>query len=89
MWMPGETNYGIYGLARARDGSGDVLLFAATGAAETGLKVARVEEAALADRSKYTYWDGSAWAETAPSASDTKSNIFSNAGGIGTGVSWF
>ena len=87
MWKPNETNYGIYGLARARDGSDDIYLFAAPTTADSGLKVAKVAEASIADKSKYTYWDGSTWALTAPSANDTKSNVFSNKGGIGTGVS--
>ena len=87
MWQPNEINYGLYGLARARDGSDDIYLFVAPSAADSGMKVAKVTEASIADKTKYTYWDGSKWAPTPPSASDTKSDIFSNQGGIGTGVS--
>jgi hypothetical protein len=89
MWYPTEINYGLYGLARARDGSNDIFLLAApTGA--FGVKIARVAEASIGDKSKYKYWNGSAWVATAPAATDKTANIFNynNGGfGVGTGVS--
>ncbi|TVY36703.1 hypothetical protein LOCC1_G008731 [Lachnellula occidentalis] len=88
-WKTDQINFGIYGLANTRDGSGDIYMFAVT-SSKGGMKVAKVAEASIADTTKYTYWDGSTWATTAPSASDTTSEIFSNGdSGISTGdVFW-
>jgi hypothetical protein len=89
MWYPNEINWGDFALARARDGTDDIFMLASPGEA-FGVKVARVPEASIADRSKYTYWDGSAWVASPPAADDTSANIFNydvNGYGVGTGVS--
>jgi hypothetical protein len=86
LWFPNEVNYGSFALARARDGSGDIFLLAAPSGA-FGMKVARVSEASISDRSKYKYWNGSAWVATSPTATDSASNIFNyNMGGWGPGT---
>lgn len=86
LWFPNEINYGLFSLARARDGTGDIFLFAAPSGA-FGIKVARVAEASIADRKKYKFWNGSAWVTTAPAPTDSASNILSyNAGGWGPGT---
>lgn len=86
MWYPNEINYGSFGLARARDGSGDIFLLAAPEGA-FGLKVARVAEASITDKSKYKYWNGKAWAATPPAATDASANVLNyKAGGFGVGT---
>lgn len=86
MWYPNEINYGLFGLARSRDGSKDIFLLAAPAGA-FGIKVARVAESAIGDKSKYKYWNGAAWTATAPSATDTTANILNyNVGGYGVGT---
>ncbi|KAH6724457.1 hypothetical protein BKA61DRAFT_687688 [Leptodontidium sp. MPI-SDFR-AT-0119] len=81
-----QTNYGQFGLARARDGSNDIFLFAAPDQS-FGLKVARVDEADIADKTKYTFWDGKTWAKNPPGALDTSANIFQyNQDGFGPGT---
>lgn len=89
LWYKYQTNYGQFGLARARDGSNDIFLFAAPDQS-FGLKVARVDEADIADKTKYTFWDGKTWAKNPPGALDTSANIFQynqDGFGPGTGVS--
>lgn len=91
MWYPDEINYGGFALARARDGTNDIYMLARPDGA-FGIKVARVAEATIADRSKYTYWDGSSWTATPPSATDKTANIFNydvGGYGVGDGVSSF
>jgi hypothetical protein len=59
------------------------------GAVTFGLKVARVAEASIAGKSKYTYRDGKAWAATHPAVNDASINILNyKAGNVGvaTGV---
>jgi hypothetical protein len=86
MSYPNEINYGSYGLVRARDGSNDIFLLASPSGA-LGVKVVRVAEADIADRTKYKFWNGKTWAASPPAATDVGSNIFSYKGGVGTGVS--
>jgi len=86
LFYPNEINYGLFSLARARDGSNDIFLFAAPAGA-FGMKVARVAEASIGDRSKYTYWNGSNWIATPPAAANQPANIFNyNVGGYGPGT---
>lgn len=90
MWYPDETNYGLYGLARGPDPSNEIFLAAAPDDA-FGVKVARVAEASIADKTAYEFWDGEQWSSSAPAANDTSANIFNyNSGGygVGTGVSF-
>ena len=89
LWYKYQTNYGQFGLARARDGSNDIFLFAAP-EDSFGLKVARVDESQIADKTKYTFWDGKKWAKNPPGAQDASANIFQykqDGFGVGTGVS--
>lgn len=89
LWYKYQTNYGQFSLARARDGSNDILLFAAP-KGSFGLKVARVDEKDIADKNKYTFWDGKSWASNPPGALDPTANIFqynNDGAGVGTGVS--
>lgn len=89
LWYKYQTNYGEFGLARARDGTNDIFLFAAP-EGSFGLKVARVCETEIADKTKYTFWDGNTWAKNPPGALDASANIFQyneNGVGPGTGVS--
>ncbi|KAL2075854.1 hypothetical protein VTL71DRAFT_797 [Oculimacula yallundae] len=86
LWYKYETNYGEFGLARARDGSNDIFLFAVP-EKSFGLKVARVSETEIADKTKYTFWDGKTWAKNPPGALDFSANIFQyNEGGFGPGT---
>ncbi|TVY82349.1 hypothetical protein LSUE1_G002407 [Lachnellula suecica] len=91
MWYANEINYGLYGLARARDDSDDIFMFGAPKGA-FGIKVARVAEDSIRDRSKYIFWNGKEWATTSPAANDASANIFnyrSGDYGVGTGdVFW-
>ncbi|KAF2664414.1 hypothetical protein BT63DRAFT_429895 [Microthyrium microscopicum] len=87
MWYPWEINWGTYGLVRARDGTNDIFLLAAPANA-FGVKLARVPEASIADRTKYLFWNGNNWTAAPPAATDASSNIFSfttSGYGVGTG----
>ena len=88
MWHGDEIGWGAFGMARAEDGSDDIYLFA-TAEAFLGVKVARVAETSIADRSKYRFWSGSGWESTPPSQNDALSNIlsYSTNKGVNTGVS--
>ncbi|KAK3056483.1 hypothetical protein LTS18_011682 [Coniosporium uncinatum] len=51
------------------------------------MKVARVAEASIGDRSKYAYWNGTQWVAKPPAAANQVSNIFDyNVGGYGPGT---
>lgn len=84
-----DINYGSFALARARDGSDCIYMFAAPSDA-LGIKVARVNESQITDKTKYTYWNGKTWATSRPSSSDKGANLFNYSAanlGPGTGVS--
>ncbi|CZS99016.1 hypothetical protein WAI453_008420 [Rhynchosporium graminicola] len=86
LWYKYEMNYGDFGLARARDGSNDIFLFAAP-EKSFGMKVARVCETEIADKTKYLFWNGKTWSKNPPGALDSTANIFQyNEGGFGPGT---
>ncbi len=86
LWYAYQINYGSFGLARAQDGTDDIFMFAAPKGA-FGVKVARVCESDIADKSKYKYWNGKTWATNPPAAWNSEANIFNyNQGGWGPGT---
>ncbi|KAF2814104.1 uncharacterized protein BDZ99DRAFT_231473 [Mytilinidion resinicola] len=66
LFLSNEVSYGSFGTAKAWNGK--LMLFGNT---KGGIKIARVDPADRADRTKYEYWDGSAYTATMPSASST------------------
>ncbi|MCJ1241857.1 hypothetical protein MMC14_009863 [Varicellaria rhodocarpa] len=73
LFYAGEIIYGGFSAAVSNI-DGNILLFAAAG---NGVKVARVAPTEYTDRTQYTYWTGTNWSQTPPSADSTTANIFS------------
>lgn len=83
----GENLYGTYSVMAGHDDS-YLYLFArnsGSGIGPSSIKVARVPQNAVTDKTKYQYWDGSEWSATQPAVSDTKSNIITSQGFMDTG----
>ena len=86
LFQANENLYGTYAVMAGHN-DGYLYLFARSGAGigPSAIKVARVPQASLTDKSKYEYWDGASWSATQPSTADTKSNIISAGGFMDTG----
>ena len=73
--MAGPTDNYLYLFARN----------AGSGAGPSSLKVARVPQPAVTDKTQYQYWDGATWSAAQPAVSDTRSDIITSQGFMDTG----
>ena len=89
-----QANENLYGTYSVMAGHNDnyLYLFSRTessGLGPSSIKVCRVPQASLTDKTQFQYWDGSTWSATQPSTTDTPSNIISSSGFMDTGEFWW
>ena len=75
--QPGEVHYGTFSTTNSIDGE-HILLFATVNNGKS-INLARAPISRPVDRSKYTYWNGKTWSRQAPSPTNTKAHVVSDA----------
>lgn len=87
LFQQNENLYGTYAVM-AGHGDDNLYLFArnsGSGVGPSSIKIARVPQRAITDKTQYQYWDGSTWSSTQPAVSDAKSNVITSQGFMDTG----
>jgi hypothetical protein len=76
LFLPDEVNYGLFSSLPGTDGY--LYMFGTvTNTIANGLKMARVPQSSVFDRTTYQYWNGAAWTKTVTPYNDGgKANIF-------------